>query len=216
MKINVLIVDDHFVVKEGLKALLKADPAFDRIEEANNGLEAIFKAEKFNPDVIVMDFEMPRYNGVYSAKELIKQNPKVAILILSMHAEKSFILQAIQAGAKGYLVKDSKIEEIREAIKTLYSGGTWFKKEIAEMIASELIANKGRPRNPAKELLTSRESEILRLFAEGKTAEEIGSRLSISKRTVEVDKSNIYKKLNLKNNFDLIRYAIRINIANLS
>lgn len=216
MKIKLLIVDDHAVLREGMKEIFAKDTDIESIDEASNGLDAVIKAGNNKPDVIVMDFEMPSYNGIYAAKEITKQQPGIPILLLSMFNDKEHILEAIHAGVKGYLSKDSKIQEILQAVKELYNHGSWFKGEIAEIIAPFLIAEASGQSNPyAHNELTTREIEITGLFAEGKNSTEISQKLNISKRTVEVHKANIFKKLNIKSTIELMRYAIHHKIVKI-
>jgi len=217
LKIKLLVVDDHAVLREGMKEIFARDTDIESIEEAGNGLEAVLKAAKNKPDVVVMDFEMPAYNGIYAAKEMIKQQPGLPILLLSMFNDKEHILEAIHAGVKGYLGKDSKIQEILHAVKELHNRGTWFKGEIAEIITPYLIATaSGQSGLYPNNVLTPREIEITCLYAEGKNSVEIGKKLNISKRTVEVHKANIFKKLNLKSTIELLRYAIRNDLVKVS
>ncbi len=217
MKIKLLVVDDHAVLREGIKEIFAKDTDIETIEEASNGLDAVLKAGKNRPDVVVMDFEMPKYNGIYAAKEMIKQQPNLPILLLSMFNDKEHILEAINAGVKGYLGKDAKLHEILLAVKELHNRGTWFKGEIAEIITPYLIATaSGQSNSDSNNGLTPREIEITCLYAEGKKSIEIGSKLNISKRTVEVHKANIFKKLNLSSSIELFRYAIRNNLVKIN
>lgn len=212
-----LVVDDHAVLREGIKEIFSKDSDIESIEEAGNGLDAVLKAAKNKPDVVVMDFEMPAYNGIYAAKELIKQQPGLPILLLSMFNDKEHILEAINAGVKGYLGKDTRIPEILLAVKELHNRGTWFKGEIAEIITPYLISTASGQSSLNPNIgLTPREIEITRLYAEGKNSVNIGKKLNISKRTVEVHKANIFKKLNLKSTIELLRYAIRNNLVKVS
>ena len=216
MNIKLLIVDDHAALCEGMQKICSEDIDIELVEVASNGLEAILKAAKNKPDVVIMDYEMPAYNGIYSSKELIKQQPGIPILLLSMFCDKEHIIEAIHAGVKGYLSKEARMQEILLAVKALYNQGTWFKGEVAEIITPYLIDSAtGQSKLHSKNELTSRETEITCLFAEGKTSIEIGRKLNISKRTVEVHKANIFKKLNLKSTIELLRYAIHHNIVKI-
>ena len=217
MKIKLLIVDDHSLVREGLQSIFMKDADIETIDEAGNGLEAILKAGKNKPDVVVMDYDMPKYNGIYGTRELLKQQPGTPVLLLTLYKDKEHILEAINAGVKGYISKEAKCQEILAAIKALHTGNSWFKGEIAEMITQYLIDSAtGKPRRKANKVLTARETEIACLFAEGDHSTEIGDKLGISKRTVEVHKTNIFKKLNLKSNTELLRYAIRNNMIKIT
>ncbi len=216
MKIKLLVVDDHEVLRKGMKEIFAKDTDIDTITEASNGLDAVLKADENRPDVVVMDFEMPKYNGIYATKEIIKQHPGIPILLLSMFVDKEHILEAINAGVKGYLGKDTRIQEILQAIKELHNRGTWFKGEIAEIITPYLVATaSGQSNLHPTNGLTPREIEITCLYAEGNKSIEICKKLTISKRTVEVHKANIFKKLNLKSTIELLRYAIHNNIVKI-
>jgi DNA-binding NarL/FixJ family response regulator len=200
--------------REGLRKLIIDDADFESVDEADNGLDAVIKAGINPPDVVIIDYDMPIYNGIYGTKELIKQQPGIPVLFLSMFKDREHIFEAIKAGAKGYVNKMTKTDELVKAAKALYNGGTWFKGEIAEVISSFVIDNvKGQVKFQSEDVLTHREKEITSLFAEGFSASEISTKLSISKQTVQVHKANIFKKLNLHNSTELLRYAIRNNLT---
>ncbi len=214
MAIKLLIVDDHAMVREGLSRMLAEDSFIGQIEEAKNGLAAVIKAKEMRPDVIIMDYDMPHYNGIYGTKELLKEYPGAKVLMLSMFQTKELILEAIQAGVKGFVLKEGNADELVGAIKAVHAGQTWYKGNVAEIIAPYLIAaSTGQPQPQQKSNLSKREKQILCLFAEGLSAKEIAEKLSISKRTVEVHKSKIFKKLYIHNTAELIRYAIRNNLT---
>lgn len=216
MAIKLLIVDDHAMVREGLSRMLGEDSFIGQIDEAKNGLAAVIKAKEMQPDVIIMDYDMPHYNGIYGTKELLKESPGAKVLMLSMFQTKELILEAIQAGVKGFVLKEGNADELIGAIKAVHAGHTWYKGNVAEIIAPYLIAaSTGQHQTPQKGNLSKREKEILCLFAEGLSAKEIGEKLNISKRTVEVHKSKIFKKLYIHNTAELIRYAIRNNLTKL-
>ncbi len=216
MKIKLLLVDDHALVRDGLRSLLSSDPDIGEIAEASNGMEAIKKVKEHNPNVIVMDYEMPNFNGIYATKEIIRENASNNILLVSAHHSREHIMEGINAGIRGFLPKETKIEELSAAIKALSKGETWFKGSTAELIAPSLIDSlqpQKRIRNSGA--LTSREKEITRLLAEGNPAKRIAEKLCISKRTVDVHKSNIFKKLGVKNISELVRHAIRHEMVKL-
>ncbi len=210
MKIKVLLVDDHVMVRGGIKALLDLDPEIGDMKEAGNGHEAIQMARSFEPDVVIMDYEMPNFNGIYATREILKENPDVKVILVSAHMSREHVMEGIHAGIRGFLPKESKTGELVSAIKALHSGQTWFKAEVAELIAPSLIetmktGNKFK-RNGG---LTNREREIVTLLAGGLSPRAIAEKLSISKRTVDVHKSNVFKKLKIKNISELVRYAIK-------
>lgn len=216
MDIKLLIVDDHSMVREGLIRMLAEEPSFGLIAEAKNGLTALMKARDMLPDVVIMDYDMPHYNGIYGTRELLKEQPNAKVLMLSMFQSKEFIMEAIQVGVKGFIMKEASSDELIAAVKAVYRGETWFKGPVAEIITPYLIAHTTgqQPANSQKSL-SSRELEVLCLFAEGLTAKEIAQKLDISKRTVEVHKAKVFKKLEIHNTAELIRYAVKHNLIKI-
>ncbi len=216
---KILIADDHKVIRRGLANLLLKSNIVSEVVEANDGDDAILKAKETKPDFFILDYEMPIYNGIYAAKKIKALWPNKPILMFSMHTSKDFLLQAVLSGVKGYLSKEADLEELIEAIVTLKRGETYFKDEIGEIITNELINNLFDP-NKKKEddidVLTKREREILVFFAKGNSSVEVAEALSISKRTAEVHKANIYRKLAIKNNSELMRYAIKNNLIKMT
>lgn len=210
MPIKLLIVDDHDVVRSGIRSLLEPQTNISEIREASNGHEAIMISRTFHPDVIIMDYEMPNFNGIYASKEIMKDMRNANILLLSMHQNSDLILEGVDAGVKGYLPKNAKFVELLMAVEELSRGGTWFRGSVAEILAPHLIhtVQTGKKQRKKPEL-TPRETEIVKLLAEGDNTIEIANKLSISKHTVEIHKTNINKKLNTRNVSDLTRYAIR-------
>jgi DNA-binding NarL/FixJ family response regulator len=214
VKIKILIADDHVMFREGLRKIILSDSDFESVEEAENGLEAVIKAGKNPPDVILMDYDMPLYNGIYGIKEILKQQPGIPVMLLSMFKDKEHIFEAINAGAKGYMDKMTKTDELIVGIKELFLGSTWFKGVIAEIISNYVVeTSRGSIKFQNGSILSHREKEIISLFAEGLSAGEISEKLSISKQTVQVHKANIFKKLNIHNNIELLRYAIKNNMT---
>lgn len=217
MKIKVLLVDDHVMFCEGLQILLSRDPDIDCIGYATNGLEAVKKVREGQVDVVVMDYDMPKYNGLFGINEIQTDFPNIPIIVLSMFKDKDHIFDVIKAGVKGYIGKDAKIETIISAIKSVHSGNAWFKGDIANVITPELITMlKGESKPRIKEVLTRREDELIFLFAEGFTKSQISEKLGISPHTVQAHTAHILKKLKLKSNVELLHYAIRKNIKKVS
>mgnify|MGYP001109098297 CR=1 FL=1 len=216
MGINILLVDDHQTVRDGLKFILSQDSEIGKIDEAEDGYEAVIIAGKSNPDVVILDYEMPNFNGIYAAKKLIKDKPEIGILMFSYYNDRERVYEAIQAGVKGFVTKECHSNEIIDAVKSIGSGGTWFKAEIAELITPFLIASTNGDRvNRSTGILTNREKEVVRLVAEGSKSSEIAEKLSISVRTVDVHRANVLKKLNLKNLPELIRYAFHNKLVEI-
>jgi DNA-binding NarL/FixJ family response regulator len=215
--IKILIVDDHTMVREGLKRVMAEDESLKKpaVFEARDGKDALLVAKEHIPDVVIMDYDMPNYDGLYGTRELLKAFPDMKIIMLSTYMAKDVILESAQAGVKGFLLKEEKTDTLCAAIVAVYEGQTWFKGQIAEIIAPYFIAaSTGHHEKELKEeALSSREREILVMFAEGLTAREIAKELNISKRTVEVHKARIFKKRQLHNTAQLVRYAVQHNLT---
>jgi NarL family two-component system response regulator LiaR len=212
-KIRVLIADDHAVVREGLRALIVSEPGLTVIDEAVDGVEAIAKAHSLQPDVILLDLQMPRKNGIEAIEEIKTDNPNARILVLTSFAEDDKVFPAIKAGALGYLLKDSSPQELLQAIRDTYQG----ESSLHPAIARKLIREINRPSDlpPAADPLTEREVEVLKLVAQGLTNQEIADRLIISERTVRTHVGNILDKLHLANRTQAALYALREGLADL-
>jgi len=204
------------MVREGLVRMLAEDSEIGEISEAENGLQALEMARVARPDVVVMDFDMPHYNGVYGTRELIRRRSGAKVIMLSMHHSRDSIIEAIQAGVKGFVMKEAPSEELLAAIKEVHKGYTWFKGQVAEIIAPYLISvATGKSVEKPKNVLTAREKEVTRLYAEGMSAREVSQKLKLSKRTIEVHKANIFKKLDIHNTAELVRYAVKNNLVKI-
>lgn len=203
--INILLVDDHPLVRDGIRARLESEEGVSVIGEAQNGQEALdFVAQKA-PDVALMDVSMPVMNGLDATKIFKEQHPEIRVLILSMHDSREYILQLIQSGASGYILKDVSSDELIKAIETVHQGGTYFSSG-----ASQSLFSADQPQTQTEEVaaLTPREATVLKQLAEGKSNKEIARILDISVRTVETHRQNIKQKLNIHTAAGLARYAI--------
>ena len=212
---KILIVEDHNMVREVLSKLMRDADKKNQVVEAKNGLEAVLIAHETKPDVVIMDYDMPVYNGIFASRKLQQELPNIPILMLSMYQSKEHIMDAVQAGVKGYLPKEARSEELLEAVKALKKGGNWFKGDVAEIIAANISLSENKKVKRKKSNLTPRELQLIQHFAEGMQSAEIAELCYISKRTVEVHKSNIFKKLGIRNNTELIRYAIRNQLVKI-
>jgi DNA-binding NarL/FixJ family response regulator len=208
--IRILLADDHTVMRRGLRLLLESQPEFSVVAEAADGRQAVEQATATQPDVAVVDIAMPNLSGIEAAQRMISALPHLAILILSMHSDEGYVLRALKAGAKGYLLKDSAEGDLIEAIKVVHQGRTFFSPEITRMLVADYVQEiRTRGTDDSYDLLTSREREILQLLAESKSNKEIAQSLSLSPYTVETHRRNLQEKLNLHSFAELILYAVR-------
>jgi DNA-binding NarL/FixJ family response regulator len=214
MPVRIIIADDHRLFREGLVNLLSDSKDIEIIAEADNGKDAIEKAKALNPDIIVMDIGMPILNGVEATGRLLKEFPEIKVIALSMHSEKQFIKGMLEAGAAGYLFKNCAYDELIEAIHTVNAGKKYLSDKITEiMIQDYLGKEESIPESDSE--LTERESEILKLIAEGVPTSEISELLFVSVKTIGTHKQHLLEKLNLKTSTDLVKYAIKKGIISL-
>lgn len=208
-RIRILLADDHTVMRRGLRLLLESQ-GFSVVAEASDGRQAVEQAELTKPDVVVLDITMPNLGGIEAAQRIASLLPHTSIIFLSMHSDEGYVLRALKAGAKGYLLKDSAEGDLIEAIKAVSQGKTFFSAEISKMLVEDYIREiRSRGIEDSYELLTSREREILQLLAEGKSNKDIASLLNLSPHTVETHRRNLQDKLNLHSFAELILYAVR-------
>ena len=208
--IRILLADDHTVVRKGLRLLLETQPGFSVIADAADGREAVAMAEKVAPDVVVMDVAMPTLNGIEAARQITARQPQTAVVFLSMHSDEAYVLKALKAGARAYLLKDSAEYDLINAVKAVSEGKAFFSPAISKMLVEDYMRQmRERAVEDSYELLTTREREVLQLLAEGKNNKEVANVLNLSLYTVETHRSNIFQKLNLHSGAELILYAVR-------
>jgi len=213
MPIRILLADDHAVVRDGLRSLLEREPDMEVVAEAADGRECIQKAVEFVPDVAIIDVAMPVMNGIEAARRIAVEAPEAGVLMLSMHQDESYVLRALKAGARGYLLKDSPRADVIEAVRAVGRGRSFVSRKISRMLQEEYVHQlNARGLEDSYELLTAREREILQLLAEGRTNKEVASLLNISLTTVETHRGHILQKLSLHSTPDLILYAVRKKI----
>jgi len=211
MKIKVIIVDDHQMVREGLRSLLVGEKDMEVIAEAGDGWEGVRLAEKLTPDVVIMDIAMPELNGIEATRQILARTTGVRVMVLSMHSDKRFVERTLKAGASGYLLKDCAFEELVRAIRTVMAGQIYLSPGIASLVVREYLEN-GLDSPP---VLSAREREVLQLITEGKSTREISLLLHISIKTVETHRQQIMKKLHLRTVAELTKYAIREGLTTL-
>jgi two-component system, NarL family, response regulator NreC len=209
-RIRILLADDHTVMRRGLRLLLESHPEFDVIAEAADGREAVEQASDIEPDVAVLDIAMPNLSGIEAAQRIHSALPQAAIVILSMHSDEGYVLRALKAGAKAYILKDSAEGDLIAAIQSVYAGRTFFSPEITKMLMDDYVREiRMRGAEDSYQLLTSREREILQLLVELKSNREIAQLLNLSLYTVETHRRNLHEKLHLHSLAELILYAVR-------
>ena len=212
-KLRILLADDHTVMRSGLRALLERQSNLEIVGEAENGRDAVSLSVHLHPNVVIMDVAMPLLNGIEATKALLRQCPSTGVVMLSMHSDEAYVMRSLQAGARGYLLKDSAAADLLSAIDAVSRGKSFFSPAVSRLLAEDYIRVL-RQKNAVDsyELLTLREREILQLLAEGKTNKEVAAELNISPYTVETHRGHILEKLGLHTPAELILYAVRKGI----
>ena len=218
-KISILIVDDHALVRDGIIAMLKNEDDIQIIGEAVDGEEAVAKNNELNPDIIIMDIMMPKFNGLEAAKMIKAQHPGSKIIFLSMEVKEDFISEAIKSGASGYIPKDSNKVILINAIRSVYQGEKYFHSMVSELIFNQFyeksIGNEKAKKTYSAGKISNREVEVLKLIASGFSNSQIAEKLFISVRTVDAHRNHIMQKLELNNTAELVKYAIKNDIIAL-
>ena len=208
--IRILLAEDHAVMRTGLRLVLERQPDFQVVGEASDGREAVALAQEHKPDVILMDIGMPNLNGIEAARQVTASLPQTAVVVLSMHSDEAYVLRALQAGALGYLLKESAESDLIAAIRAVHSGKAFFSPAVSRMLVEDYVRQlQDREIEDSYELLTTREREVLQLIAEGRSNKEIASMLNLSLYTVESHRGNLMAKLNLHTVPELFLYGVR-------
>jgi len=209
-KAQILLADDHDIVRKGLRYLLASHSEFVVAGEAVDGRQAVVMAEELSADIVIMDVGMPLLNGIDAAASIVRKNPKTKVIILSMHSDEDYILRALTAGVKGYLLKDTVEMDLIRAIEAVQKGRTFFSPDISEVLLEDFVRQlQDRGLQDSYHLLTQREKETLQLLAEGKSNKEVATLLNLSPLTVDTHRSNLMQKLNLHSTAELVLYAVR-------
>jgi len=214
-EIKVLLVDDHKIFLDGLSELLSKEEAISVVGKASGGREALKLVPLYNPDIVVMDITMPDMNGIDATKMLSQRHPNIKIIALSMHLDRGMISQILEAGARGYILKDCSIDEFVRGIKAVSQDLVYLTPKAAKIVLEDYLLLKRGDVLAAENKLSPREMEVLRLLVKGEHTKSIASKLSISKSTVDTHRKNIMEKLNCANIADLTRYAIREGLVGL-
>jgi len=215
-KINIVLADDHVLVRNGLKAMLDSDSGINVVGEASNGLEALETARRLKPDILVLDIRMPEMNGLEAAARIEEYSPTTKPVILSMHDSEEYVMQALDSGAYGYLLKDTDKNEFVKALRQIHAGNKYFSGAVSNILANRLLNNKPYIKNVAVEdryHLTKKEKEILRMVIDGRQNKHISESLGKSVRTIETHRFNIMKKMGVNNAIDMVNKAVKENLV---
>jgi two-component system, NarL family, response regulator NreC len=208
--IRILLADDHAVMRSGLRALLQQQEDFQVVGEASDGREAVAMSEALKPDVVVMDLTMPNLNGTEASRQITTKQPETAVVVLTMHSDEAYVLRALKAGARGYLLKESAEAELISAIRAVQQGKAFFSPAVSKVLVQDYVRQlQDKDIEDSYELLTPRERELLQLIAEGKSNKDVANILNLSVYTVETHRGNIMEKLGLHTVPELILYAVR-------
>jgi len=211
--IRILLADDHGVVRKGLRFLLTQDPEIEIAGEAEDGREAVRLATELVPNIVIMDIAMPQLNGLDAAQQITKANPRISVIMLSMYSDEEFLIRALSAGAKGYLLKDSAEADVVRAVHAVAQGRTYFTPSIAHTLLEDYMRRlQQEGAQDRYDLLTDREREVLQLLAEGRSNKDVAALLNLSVHTVDTHRTNFMQKLGLHNTAEIVIYAMRKKI----
>jgi len=211
--IRVLLADDHSVVRQGLRVWLERSGSIEVVGEAADGREAVALAEQLKPDIVIMDIAMPLLNGIDATAQITRRDPNTKVIVLSMHADESYILRALGAGAKGYLMKESTETDVLPAVHSVQEGKSYFSSSITRMLLEDYMRMlKQNNLQDSYDLLTEREKEVLQLLAQGKSNKEVAQILNLSPHTIDSHRTNLMQKLDVHNTAEIVLYAVRKGI----
>ena len=215
MTIKIILVDDHKLMRDGLQALLDRENGLDVIATAENGRVAVQLTRKLSPDVVVMDVSMPEMNGIEASRQILAEMPSTKIVALSMHSDRRFVEGMLRTGVSSYVLKDSPIEELVYAIRSVMEDRAYFSQEIARTVVKGYLSKLDASTDTAAPLLTPREREVLQLIAEGKKTKHVANLLTVSVKTIETHRRQIMEKLNIRSIAELTKFAIREGLTSL-
>jgi len=209
-KIRIVLGDDHTLVRQGVRKILEDQPDWTVVDEASDGREAVQKTLEAKPDVAVFDIAMPLLNGIEATRQVVRRAPEVRVLLLSMHSDEAYVVQGLQAGAKGYLLKDSADVDLVDAVTAVAAGKSFFSPVVASVMLDDYVRHlSAKGVVDRYQLLSEREREVLQLVAEGRSNKETAEVLCLSPATVETHRSNILQKLDVHNTAELVLFAVR-------
>lgn len=213
-KLRVLLVDDHTVVRQGLRKILESDDEIEIVGEAGDGRTAVDMVQRMRPHVVVMDVALPELNGIEATRQITKRVDGAKVLVLTMHSDDVYVRQSLKAGARGYLLKDSEDLDLIKAVKAVGQGGSFFSPSVSKVLLAGYLGDPtGKEVEDNLALLTDREREVLQLIAEGKTNKDVANLLNVSINTVETHRKHVMEKLDLHNTAELVRFAVRKKIV---
>jgi DNA-binding NarL/FixJ family response regulator len=211
--IRVLLADDHGLLRKGIRSVLAQDAAIAVVGEAENGRQAVKLAEELRPDVVILDIAMPQLNGIEAAAQIARRDKRAGIMILSMYSDEEYLVRALNAGVRGYLLKDSAEPDLVRAVRAVAGGKTFFSPAIVDMLLEDYVTRlQQQELSDSYDLLTDREKQVLQLLAEGKTNKEVAAALDLGVSTVETHRLNLMQKLNLHNTAEVVLYAVKKKI----
>ncbi len=211
---RILLADDHGIVRRGMRALLESEPGMEVVGEAPDGREALRLCETLQPDIAILDIAMPKLNGISVAEQALKQSPGLKVIILSMHADESYVVRALMAGARGYLLKEATDEDLLPAVRAVAAGKSFFSPAVSRMLVEDYLRQlQQRGLQDSYDLLTAREKDVLQLLAEGRSNKEVAALLNVGVSTVETHRTKLMQKLGLHNTAEIVLYAVRKRIV---
>jgi two-component system, NarL family, response regulator NreC len=211
--VRVLLADDHGIVRKGLRSTIESEPGFEVVAEASNGREAVRLAQQLKPDIAIMDIAMPQLNGIDATEQIKKLSPATKVLVLSMHADESYVIRVLAAEARGYLLKDSAEVDLLPALRSVLQGRPYFSPKVTQVLLEDYMRYlRQRGLQDTYDLLTAREKQVLQLLAEGNSNKEVANLLNLGLSTVDTHRTNLMQKLNLHSTAELVLYAVRKRI----
>jgi DNA-binding NarL/FixJ family response regulator len=215
VSVTIILVDDHKIVREGLRTLLEKQPGFRVVAEAAGGAAAVRLARQLSPDVVIMDVTLPDLNGVEATRQIVARDPAVKVIALSMHSDRRFVVEMLRGGAKGYLLKDSAFDELATAIHAVVANRTYLSAQITDTIVKEFLIHGSGEGPSAYTVLTPRERQVLQLLAEGGSTKEIAAQMGVSAKTIETHRKQLMDKVGVRSIAELTKYAIREGLTTL-
>lgn len=215
MSTRVLIVDDHAIIREGLRSLLEKQPGMEAVADTDDGRKAVEFVRQFSPDIVIMDVTMPGLNGIEATRLITAESPEVKVIALSIHSQRRFVADMLSAGAAGYILKECLFDELVQAIGVVAAGGRYLSPKIAEVVVDDYVKHLSNISDSPLAALTGREREVLQLVAEGKSTKEIALELHVSTKTIEANRRQIMEKLDVHSVAELTKYAVREGLTTL-